>query len=264
MLARFSRSLSLRFTVTLALLASLYGIARADDLLVVDYTYQDSQDPGKSFKMQVPNDWNVKEDFGGYALFMEPKVKTQPTAENPIAADPNITVAVVNTPKFIDDRGLDDYAKEIEQKFRLTNGGSNDFNIFAKNLLTDLPGGKRALMYYTTYTNNGVDVGSTIVLMSSEKYMYRITYTDSRVMYEKNFEKFYPVMISLDFPGATPEREPFFVPLIPYVSVVLVIVIIFALLRRRKAAQVNKLIREVESENEDDDSMEDAKPGEDD
>lgn len=249
--ANLIRTLFVRALPFIALVSANTLVAQdaaPEQLMVVDYTYEDPTNSSKSFRMQVPADWNVKENFGGYALFMEPKEKAVATAEQPIVADPNISVAVVNDPKHIDEQGLEDYAKEIETKFRASNGSNNEFNIFAKHLLTDLPDGKRALMYYITYINNGVDVGSTILLMSNSENMYRVTYTDYRVTYEKNFERFYPIMASLQINGTPPEREFFLKPVIPYFVGIGLIILVFAILRQRKVQHMKRILREAESE----------------
>lgn len=243
----FKKKLLISFLSAAACALVVPLISLAQNLMVIEYQYVDEATPGKSFKMQVPANWEVKENFGGYALFMEPKEKAKATIESPIAADPNISVAVVADPRFIDEQSLADYAVEIERKFKQTNGQDIEFNIFGKHLLTDLPGGKRALMYYLTYVNNGVDVGSTILLMSNSKYMYRVTYTDYRVNYEKNFETFFPVMSSLEIIGSPPEREHFLIPMLPYLGVVLGIVLVFYILRKRKEREMNALLRNADS-----------------
>lgn len=229
-------------SVVVFLFSVFPALAQDAPLMVVDYEYQH---PTKAFKMQVPSDWNVKENFSGYALFMEPKLKKQASAEEPLVADPNISVAVVNMPIPIDEESLETYGQEIEKKFRETNGAGNEFQIFSKHLMTDLPGGKRGLLYYISYKNNGIDVGSTILVMSNAENIYRTTYTDYKFSYDKNFEKFFPVMASMQIQGSPPERQNVFYLALPWILGIGAIFGVFWALRRAQAQKMRRLYDEI-------------------
>ena len=181
------------------------------ELLAVDFKYDD---PAKEFLIQVPSDWGIQKDYAGYAVFAEPKVKDEPTAENPVAADPTLTVAVARNPMPIDLQSLEEYAKEMNEKFKVTNGAGSEMQIFQKNLIDNLPGGKKGLLYYLTYKKNGYDVVSAVLVRSNETAMYRVTLTDYKVGFDKNLERYYPIMASLSIAGDAPVRQdPWQVPL---------------------------------------------------
>lgn len=189
--------------------------AGAPALTVVDWTYEDAD---RGFTMQAPSDWTVQKDFAGYNAFLEPTVKTQPTDENPVVADPNISVIVRRDPMPIDQISLESYAKIIESSFTETNGEGSELNIFQKNLF-DLPAGKKALLYYLSYKKNGFDVSSAILVMSNEKAMYRVKLTDYKVSFDKNLERYFPVMASVQVPGNAPVRVAFWEPFVPFAAV---------------------------------------------
>jgi hypothetical protein len=180
---------------------------------VVDWTYDD---PERGFTMQVPADWKVQRDFAGYNAFMEPTIKVQPTAENPVVADPNMSVIVRREPIPIDQRSLEDYAREIVVKFTEANGEAG-LQIFSKNIV-DLPGGKKGLLYYLTYQKNGYDVVQAILVMSNAKAMYRVSLTDYKVGFDRNLERYFPVMASLQVEGEPPRRVESWEPFVPFAA----------------------------------------------
>lgn len=210
-------------------------------LMVLDYEFKD---PVRGFKMQVPSDWDVKENVNGYALFMEPKVKEMATAENPIVADPNISVAVLNQPVAIDEQSLEEYAKQIEAKFKATNGDGIDFTIFSKHVM-DLPEGRKGLLYYLSYKNNGVDVGSMILVMSNATHLFRTTYTDYKLSYEKNFERIFPVLASIQVQGPAYERPSQLGFLVPMIVTLVVLFMAYHLFRRSQAKKMQQLYSQV-------------------
>lgn len=210
-------------------------------LMVLDYEFKD---PVRGFKMQVPSDWNVKENVNGYALFMEPKIKEMATPENPIVADPNISVAVLNQPVAIDEQSLEDYAKQIETKFKATNGEGIDFTIFSKHVM-ELPEGRKGLLYYLSYKNNGVDVGSMILVMSNATHLFRTTYTDYKLSYEKNFERIFPVLASIQVQGPAYERPSQMGFLIPMIVTLVILTLAYHLFRRSQAKKMQQLYSQV-------------------
>lgn len=185
------------------------------EVSVIDFEYPD---PEKGFGMQVPSDWKIEKDYSGYAVFMEPKEKIMPTAENPVVADPNITVSATRDPMFIDEENLEAYATELQEKFTAFNGAS-DLQIFQKSIAKNLPGDKQGLLYYLTYRKNGFDVVSAILIMSNEKVRYRVTLTDYKVGFDKNLERYYPIMASLAVKGNAPVRVTPLQQAIPWLSV---------------------------------------------
>ncbi len=215
------------------------------DLMVVDYEYVDAaKNPEKSFKMQVPSDWNVQKDYSGYSIFMDPKVKLQPSAQNPVVADPNISVIVRNTPQFIDEEQLETYSKEIEKNLK-ESLGSASLNLFAKNILNDLPGGKKGLLYYLTYKRGEYDIKTAILVMSNETVMYRVSLTDYQVTFDKNLERYFPVMASIEIKGNPPTRESPYAPMIPWAGGAVGVIVMFGALSAFNGARQRKLLNEV-------------------
>lgn len=212
--------------------------AASSGLMVVDWTYED---PDRGFTMQVPSDWTVQKDFAGYNAFLEPTVKAQPTDENPVVADPNISVIVRRDPMPIDQESLESYAKVIESSFTETNGEGSELDIFQKNLF-DLPDGKKALLYYMTYKKNGFDVSSAILVMSNDKAMYRVKLTDYKVSFDKNLERLFPVMASVQVPGEAMTRVPFWQPFLPFAAVAGALVVLVGAAMAMRRRQQKKLL----------------------
>ena len=166
------------------------------------YEYAEGE---KSFKMTVPSDWIKQKDYSGYALFMEPKQKNQPTPENPVVGDPNLTVSVTRNPMFIDQESLEEFSKELQEKFTQVNGAS-ELQVF-KETLQELPGNRKGLLYYFTYKKNNYDVMSAILVVSNKTAMYKVTLTDYKVGFDKNLEKYFPIMASVVVEGEPLIRE---------------------------------------------------------
>ncbi len=166
------------------------------------YEYAEGE---KSFKMTVPSDWNKQKDYSGYALFMEPKQKIQPTPENPVVGDPNLTVSITRNPMFIDQESLEEFSKELQEKFTQVNGAS-ELQVF-KETLQELPGNRKGLLYYFTYKKNNYDVMSAILVVSNKIAMYKVTLTDYKVGFDKNLEKYFPIMASVVVEGEPLIRE---------------------------------------------------------
>jgi hypothetical protein len=197
--------------------------------------------PEKNFKMQVPTTWKINRDYSGYALFMEPIEKSVPSQENPVVADPNITVSITRNPMPIDKKQLNEYAKEIELKFSETNGTSNDFQIFSKNFVEKLPNGKSALLYYLTYKRNSFDVMSAVLVTSGAKHLVRITLNDYKVSFDKNLESLFPVMASIDVEGNAPSRVEAWQQYLPYGASILACIVgmsLFIIIRNSRMSNL--------------------------
>lgn len=193
----------------------------------IEYEYKD---PLKSFKMLVPADWSVQENFGGYALMLEPKVKLVPTADNPLVANPTMTVSVSANPIPIDEVELASFEKEIREKFVQTNGES-DLNIFSKSLMDNLPGGKRGLLYYYSYKKNGLDVVSAMLIMSNKTHRYRVILTDYKVCFSLNLERYFPIMSSLAIDGLPILRTSYLDFSLPILLILALLIGVFTIIR---------------------------------
>lgn len=198
----------------------------------------------KTFTIQVPQDWDVKSDQYDYAIFMEPKVKMVPTLEHPIVMNPNITVSVTTRPMPIDEEALGEFLLEIEKNIKKVNGENSKFQIIQKSVYEGLPGGRKGLLYYIASEANGVPVGQAILVMSNEKALFRITLTDHQSFLDKNLERFFPVMASLEISGAAATRETALAVAIPYALPVFGVfgILWFALWFRQR--RMNRLMQE--------------------
>lgn len=223
----------------------------ASDVAGIDFAYED---PARAFHIIQPADWDAKKDYLGYAVYMEPKVKIAPTNDNPVVADPNLTVAVTRRPNpvYIDKNGLEEYSNEIAAKFKETNRSGEDFQIFSKTFLETLPGGKKGFLYYITYKKNGFDVMSAILVRATGNLLYRVTFTDYKVGFDKNLEKYFPVMASLTFEGEPAERENELLNWLPLAGLAAAVFSVFAALRWVSGRSVRNAISGADGSLDDD------------
>jgi hypothetical protein len=212
----------------------------------------DPRDAAKAFKMNVPADWDVRQSDGVNALFMEPKQKAVATAENPIVADPNISVKVTKNPIPIDEKGLEEFAEEIEKGLNQTEQGVENpegrlFKVFNKSFV-NLPQGQKAYFYYVQGAINEISVRKAILVASTQLVRYRVELTDTEQNFDKSLEKYFPVMTSLQLSGPSMERASTFVAVLPWVLGFFAIVGFFVGVKIVRLRNTQKLIAEVDSE----------------
>lgn len=214
----------------------------AESVMVTTFEYPE---PSKAFKISVPVGWETKLDYMGYAVFMEPgeEVREQPSAENPVVADPNVKVAVIRqheVPVYVDEKGLEDYAREIEVK--MTDGIKEPaLQIFQKSI-QDLPGGRKGLLYYLTDNLQGKEIMMAILVVSTEQFIYRVTLTDYKVSFQRNMEKYFPVMASIEMPGRNPIRPNPLRVVLPVAAVFLAVLGVIFLIRRKRKKDWQELL----------------------
>lgn len=172
-----------------------------------------SSEAGLEFSIQVPKDWLFESGRAGYAAILRPSDKAKRLKlPGGLQADPTITIAALKKPISIDSETLSSYAQEIEEKFKKVNGSGSDFQIFQKNIVDDLPDGRKALLYYVSYKTDGAEVGQAILVSGHSGAMFRVTLSDHRINFDKNLELFYPYMTSLKFNDSAAVSREFKLP----------------------------------------------------
>lgn len=157
---------------------------------------------GLEFSIKIPPKWKAEPSSQRYAVTLKPSSKADRIKlPKGMIADPSITVAAVRKPVSFTPENLDEVAKEIEESFVRYNGKGTGFQIFQKNILNDLPGGRSAFLYYVSFTTDGAEAGQAILITGNEKVRYRITLSDHRLNFDRNLELYYPYMVSIDFKG---------------------------------------------------------------
>ena len=197
--------------------------------------YEYKTNPEKTFKMNIPSSWIPKEDYMGYEVFFEPKEKLIPTLENPLVADPNMSVKVLNQPIPIDPQSLEEYGASIQKKFSESNGIGSAFEIFQKSIQEVEPG-KKFLLYDARYSQGENEVFQTIVVMSSQTQLFRVTLTDEKTSFQKNRELLFPFMTSLVLSTPSLERSSPLLVYLPWIAVLgglLTLLFVISFLRRR-------------------------------
>jgi hypothetical protein len=212
----------------------------------------DPRDALKTFKMNVPVDWDVRMNDGVNALFMEPKQRAIATAENPVVADPNMSVKVTKNPIPIDERGLDEFVEEIESGLNRTDGGVQNpagrlFQVFGKSIVS-LPLGHKAYLYYVQGKINDISVRQAILVASTQSVRFRAQLTDTEQNFDKSLEKYFPILTSLQLSGVPMERPSTFWAVFPWVLGFGGILGFFLALKMIRIRNMRRLIEEIESD----------------
>lgn len=178
------------------------ALAKGPPKISVPESVFEYKELGQEFKIRVPANWNAESGAGGLAVTLRPSERA-PRVKLPggLIADPSITVAVAKKPVTLTNEALETVAKEIEESFIRFNGAATQFKIFQKNLISDLPNGRSAFLYYVSFVADGHDAGQAILVTGTDKVRYRVTLSDHRINFDKNLENFYPFMTSLEFNG---------------------------------------------------------------
>ncbi|MEY4065141.1 MAG: hypothetical protein RIR26_1349 [Pseudomonadota bacterium] len=160
----------------------------------------ESKQPGLEFSISIPPQWIVEKNIAGYAAVLKPSARAvRRKVAGFVSADPTITIAAVKKPISFDSESLERGAKEIEERFLAANGSGTGFQIFQKNIVEDLPEGRKGLLYYVYYKADDAEVGQAILLTGNETSRYRVTLSDHRSNFDQNLEQYYPYMTSLQF-----------------------------------------------------------------
>jgi len=158
------------------------------------------EEAGLEFSIQVPPLWLVEPGLAGYAAALKPSAKAQRLKlPGKVIADPAITIAASRKPVNFDTESLDKNASDIEEKFIKANGSGTNFQIFQRNIVSDLPEGNKGLLYYVSYKTEGVEVGQAILITGNEGARFRVTLSDHRMNFDRNLELYYPFMTSIKF-----------------------------------------------------------------
>lgn len=161
------------------------------------------KEPGLEFTIQVPPLWLVEAGLAGYAAALKPSAKAQRLKlPGKIVADPKITIAASRKPIKFDAESLEKNASDLEEKFIKANGSRTKFQIFQRNIVNDLPDGNKGLLYYVSYTTDGVEVGQAILITGHEGARFRVTLSDHRMNFDRNLDRYYPFMTSIKFQAA--------------------------------------------------------------
>jgi hypothetical protein len=184
----------------LSCLISFEGYAQSKDAASADgQDFFEYKEEGVEFKIRIPPLWTAEPGLQRYAVVLKPTSRA-PRMNLPggLIADPTISVATVKKPIEFNQRALEETAFEIEESFKRHNGEGSGFQIFQKNIMNDLPGGRSGLLYYVSFMTDGVEAGQAILLTGNDKVRFRVTLSDHRLNFDRNLELYYPYMVSLE------------------------------------------------------------------
>jgi hypothetical protein len=185
-----------------------------------------AEDETLKFSITLPEGWQVSKDTGGFRMFAEPSIKAQPTAQNPVVADPNITVSASRNPMPIDELSVEPYAQQIIAGLQRVVGESANLEIFLRKLV-DVSDDRKGLLYYVRYKKGSFDVFNAVLVVSSATHLFRVTLTDYETTFDKNLEAIFPFMASIDVGTSSVVRPSLTETLTPWVGAFLALVVVF-------------------------------------
>ncbi len=204
--------------------------------VVVDY-----QKEGLSFSAVFPENWTVEKDVNGFELFAEPTEKKEPTASNPVVADPNLSIATSRNPMPIDEEALEVYENQMKTGLTQAVGEKAGLDIFLKRVV-DLTDTRKGLLYYLKYKKGDFDIYNAVLVLSTDTHLFRVTLTDYEVGFDSNLETLFPFMAAIDVGQGHVVRDSLIVVLSPWLAGALAFfVLVFAIHMLRHRVSQGKL-----------------------
>jgi|GEM_PF-3395447 len=156
------------------------------------------------FSMMPPAGWKVRNNVPGLSLVLEAR------EEKSMKYRSTIQVRVADGPRYLDSVGIADFQEEITDKLGREGGSLRDFTVRNSELVkTDE--GREALLVYTGFNMNGVDLLQAHLMISNENQNVVITYTDLSDKFDSNAADAplgiaWAAMTTAQVPGKNPER----------------------------------------------------------
>lgn len=156
------------------------------------------------FSMMTPPDWKVRNNVPGLSLVLEAHEDKSSKYRSTIQA------RVAQGPRYLDSVGISDFQEEITEKLGKEGGSLKEFTIRNSEVVrTDE--GREALLVYTGFNMNGVDLLQAHLMLSSETQHVVVTYTNLSDKFESNAADAplgiaWAAMTSAQLPGKNPQR----------------------------------------------------------
>ena len=190
--------------------------------------------PDKGFSIVPPVGFEVHENAGGVFLnFREPPRKG-------LLYQRNIQVFWNNDFRYIDEATANEIAEEIGAKFTKYNPHVQDYRL-SKHQIVDV-GEHKGIMFYNNYRIDTSEIQHIVLLVSSAKDHYLITFTDLLKNYDANQEDesyndlWWNCFSSIGLSGKPPHRYQNYIIAGGAVGVLLFLCLISYLFRRRRSA----------------------------
>lgn len=187
------------------------------------------------FSIIPPDEWVVRENVPGQSLVLE----APPTSDDNYRG--TLQVRMATGPRFLDPVGIDDFKNELQEKLANEGGTLPDFTVRNSEIVT-LDDSREALLVYTSFTFNQVEILQAHLLLSNEDNHAVVTYTDLEKRFESNAEgsplaTAWTAMTSANLPGTTPSRFAGSIQLAALAGVLLVLGGILLSIRNSLARQ---------------------------
>lgn len=156
------------------------------------------------FSLKPPKGWEVFTKLDSLTLLMQiPK-------QQGMRYQRTIQVASFSEPRFIDEMTAKEYEAVIVQKFSAVSSAIEDYRV-RNHMNIDLVDGRSALLFYTEFKLEGVDLMQAHILVSSAERHYLMTYTDIAEHFEGDeanqfLTEAWESMTSVELSTDTPRR----------------------------------------------------------
>lgn len=158
----------------------------------------------KGFSIEPPAGWEVFTTHPGLTLLMQTphdkKIKYQRT----------IQVAALNGPRYMDSVTAKEYEGYISENFSGASKNIEDFRV-RNHLSIEMADGRPALLFYTEYKVNGLQLMQAHILISNDKKHFLMTFTDVAEHFENDdssqfLTEAWDALTSVKLKGSAPTR----------------------------------------------------------
>ncbi len=187
------------------------------------------------FSMVIPTGWKVRTDVPGLSLVVElPEEKSMKYRST-------IQVQVVQGSRYFDSLGISDFQEEITEKLGRAGGSLRDFTVRNAEPVK-IDDGRDALLVYTGFNMNGVDLLQAHLLISSADQHVVVTFTDLADNFNSNASDTplgiaWAAMTTAQLPGKNPERFAGPIQIAALAGVLLVVIGVLLTVRNALARQ---------------------------
>lgn len=188
-----------------------------------------------SFSMMTPAGWVVRNDVPGISMVFESPAGQKHQYRS------TIQVKIASGARYLDSLGINEFQEEIAAKLGRDNGTVRDFSIRNAELVkTD--DGRDALLVYSGFNLNGVDLLQAHLMMSSATEHVVITFTDIADNFNSNAADAplgvaWTAMTSAQLAGQTPERFAGPIQLAALAGILIVVIAVLVTVRNALARQ---------------------------
>lgn len=191
--------------------------------------------PDREFAIVPPPGFEVHENIGGIFLNFREKHRRG------LRYQRNIQVFWNNGYHYIDEAAAEKLAADIGVKFSKFNSHIKDYRV-SRYTIVDI-GERKGILFYNNYAIDKSEMMHIVMLVSSSKEHYLVTYTDLLKNYRKHegdeayTDVWWNCFTSIELPGSPPDRYRYYIVGGGALAIILFLFTPFYLFRRTRSAK---------------------------